>query len=438
MRNRKALNTALILFSCVALTLVHCKKRKGDPDPKRDPKPVTDEDAVKRAKDSLAIGYAEGDSANSVTEDITLPTTGVNEHGEGAVIITWESSNDDIISTSGVVTGPMTTRSNDMAAMITLTATLTKNAAMGTRIFTLTVLPRIFAWSEVNNSAPWHKRKEHTAMTFSGKMWVIGGNFQDSRMVTRYRNDVWSSGDGVTWAEATSAAGWGARSTHATVVFDGKMWVLGGYDGLTERDVWSSTDGASWTNANASEHWTARNGHAAVVFKEKMWVLGGYDGDNHRDDVWSSTDGSDWTKATNAAGWDARSGHAAVVFDGKMWVLGGFDGDDFRDDVWSSTDGSDWTKATDAPGWDARSGHAAVVFDKKMWVLGGYDGDDYRDDVWWSTNGSDWTKLDNGMPHWSGRWGHTVVTLGEKMFLLGGNEEGNIDKNDVWVYQQTN
>jgi hypothetical protein len=63
-------------------------------------------------------------------------------------------------------------------------------------------------------------------------MWVIGG--YDGA----YKKDVWYSSDGVTWTEATGAAGWTARRSHTSVVFDGKMWVIGGIDGALKNDVW--------------------------------------------------------------------------------------------------------------------------------------------------------------------------------------------------------
>ena len=77
------------------------------------------------------IGYATGDSAESVTQGVTLPTAGAN-----GVSISWESSNAARISTTGTVT-----RTTDMNAMVTLIATLTKNDARDTRTFTLTVVP---------------------------------------------------------------------------------------------------------------------------------------------------------------------------------------------------------------------------------------------------------------------------------------------------------
>ena len=34
-------------------------------------------------------------------------------------------------------------------------------------------------------------------------------------------------------------------------------------------------DGRNWSNANASDHWSARAAHSSVVFDNKIWVMGG-------------------------------------------------------------------------------------------------------------------------------------------------------------------
>ena len=75
------------------------------------------------------IGYAEGDSRSSVTQNVSLLTAGAN-----GVSISWESSNAVRVSTTGTVTRP-----DDMDTEVILTATLTKNAARDTRRFILTV-----------------------------------------------------------------------------------------------------------------------------------------------------------------------------------------------------------------------------------------------------------------------------------------------------------
>ena len=93
--------------------------------------------AVMQAARNLEIGYAARDSASSVTRDITLPTMGVGDDGEdNGVTITWASSHGSLIDPG---TG-MVTRPDDMDTEVTLAATLTKNAAIDIKTFTLTVL----------------------------------------------------------------------------------------------------------------------------------------------------------------------------------------------------------------------------------------------------------------------------------------------------------
>ena len=222
--------------------------------------------------------------------------------------------------------------------------------------------------------------------------------------------------DLYSWKEVPTSGSskWKARSLHTSVVFNSKIWVMGGYDGTDKfNDVWSSTDGSTWTRVNNAADWPARSGHTSVVFDpnengKRIWVLGGRDDTKRLNDVWSSTDGSTWTRVNNAADWPARSGHTSVVFDpdenGKrIWVMGGR-GNTLYADVWSSTDGSTWVKerAGTNMGWSARSGHASTVFKKRIWVIGGYSeiegySPSNTNSVWSSTNGKDWER-DTDLP----------------------------------------
>jgi len=90
---------------------------------------MTDAEAVAAAKAALAIGYASGDSASSVTNNLTLPATGL----DGSTI-SWASSDPAVVTTAGVVNQPLT---GD--ASVTLTATITVGAASDTKTFPLTV-----------------------------------------------------------------------------------------------------------------------------------------------------------------------------------------------------------------------------------------------------------------------------------------------------------
>ena len=133
----------LILFAFASLGGIHCAKEDLPPvdDPDGDPALTLDnEGAVMAAKEKLEIGYGIGNSAERVTENITLPSAGVD-----GVNIFWESDNSDVINTKTPGVG-IVTPSNNADTEVTLTATLTKNDAMDTKDFTLNVVnvvPRI-------------------------------------------------------------------------------------------------------------------------------------------------------------------------------------------------------------------------------------------------------------------------------------------------------
>jgi len=101
---------------------------------------------------------------------------------------------------------------------------------------------------------------------------------------------VFAQQGSMVWIQATASADWSARYGPTSVVFDNKMWVIGGYDNISgmKKDVWYSTDGATWTRATASAGWSARYWHASVVFDNKMWVMGGWAG-SYKRDVWYSS-----------------------------------------------------------------------------------------------------------------------------------------------------
>ena len=100
-----------------------------------------DQAAVTAAVEKLAVGYASGDSAAKVTQNLTLPT---NVDG---VTVSWASSNSAVVGTDGKVNRP------DVDTPVTLTATLTKNAATGTKPFVVLVLKKEAAVADSDKTA---------------------------------------------------------------------------------------------------------------------------------------------------------------------------------------------------------------------------------------------------------------------------------------------
>jgi len=284
----------------------------------------------------------------------------------------------------------------------------------------------ISSWTRATANASFSGRRGHASVVFDNKMWVIGG--QDTGGA--YRNDVWYSSDGATWTQATASASFSKRFYHTSVVFDNKMWVIGGYNNSVNfNDVWYSSDGVTWTRATANASFSGRRGHASVVFDNKMWVIGGYNGSSNLNDVWYSSDGATWTQATASASFSGRSIHTSVVFDNKMWVIGGYDTANLND-VWYSSDGATWTRATANASFSGRERHTSVVFDNKMWVIGGYDTANLND-VWYSSDGATWTQATPSASFYTRAY-HTSAVFDNKMWVIGGYNGSYL--NDVWYY----
>jgi leucine-zipper-like transcriptional regulator 1 len=213
-------------------------------------------------------------------------------------------------------------------------------------------------WSQATDHAPWSSRGSHTTLVFDNRIWVLGGYTSGSDKVdsprttvptvdpvsdgSGYVNDVWWSKDGVNWTEATHNAPWPARVDHASVVFDNKIWVIGGMsdnpvikDEVFLNDVWWSADGTNWTEATDNAPWIARCRHTSAVFEGKIWICGGLnDNVDCTNDTWWSADGEHWTENVDEAPWTGRQSHASVVFNNEMWVMGGESGGNAFNDVW--------------------------------------------------------------------------------------------------------
>lgn len=227
-------------------------------------------------------------------------------------------------------------------------------------------------WTKETN-APWKCRYVHASVVFNGKIYVMGGFAQGSCVggSSGRLNDVWAY-DGTKWDSVKTTAHWSKRFAMAAAVYDNKIWVMGGNDEADDvNDVWYSSDGKNWTNANASSHWDARRYPATAVLNSKLWLYGG---ETNNDEVWSTINGSSWTNANANSHWDGRSNFQGLTAANKLWVIGGFNTDPGinPEDVWYSSDGNSWTRATaKAPFGSEYNRYAAVVFDNKIWLFGG-------------------------------------------------------------------
>jgi hypothetical protein len=263
---------------------------------------------------------------------------------------------------------------------VTATATATVTATNG-------VMPGTgMIWQLAADPAAFQGRYGAASAVFQGKMWLIGGIGQ-----TDAYNDIYSSTDGITWNLETASANFSPRGMDTCVVMNGRMWIIGGSDtsGNVFGDVWSSGDGVNWTQETPDTGFT-RFWHASFVYGGKMWVIGGLDNTNLYGDVWSSPDGVNWTQETSTPGFSPRLGMSGAVFNGKMWVMNGMDFTDFHNDIYSSTDGITWNQETPGAAYPPSFSNTLLEFGGKLWMIGGEDETDFMNQVWSSDNGVDW------------------------------------------------
>ena len=277
-------------------------------------------------------------------------------------------------------------------------------------------------WTLESLTAPWSAREGHTALSFNGRLWIIGG-----------QDDIWSSADGLVWKCECAGTAFGTRNWHTSVVFNNRMWVIGG----SADDVWSSADGVAWRQELTVAPWGLRAGHQSVVLNGRIYLMGGTVSGGFMNDIWSSSDGITWQLDTSAASWGARDGASATLHNGRMYLLGGtinLSGDLVPvADVWSSTDGVNWSAETFWASWSARAGATMVSWNSELWVLGGNgaDGVGFMD-AWSSTDGSSWIEQApyTGLP--PGRLSDARCTFNGRLWLIGGATTGYTVFGDVW------
>lgn len=255
------------------------------------------------------------------------------------------------------------------------------------------------SWTQ-NTSATWPARDNAATIVFNNKIFIIGGN---DAGFTNYFADIWSSADGTTWQQIVAVAPWGKRTFFQAVVFNNQIYVMGGRDSVGQKnDVWVSSDGVEWNQLTDSAAWTARIGFGLVAFNNGMFLMGGDESGVPKNDVWFSTDGTTWTEVVTNTFWSARSLFGCITYQGKMWVIGGVTGGVSQNDVYYSADGKDWNLGTGAA--FAGGGRQAMVcfeYAGVMWAIGGWvsGGASYTSDIYKSQvgGGGAWSLVATGL-----------------------------------------
>lgn len=266
------------------------------------------------------------------------------------------------------------------------------------------------------------------------------------------------------WVNVTPKAIFAPRDGAGALVFQDKMWLLGGWNPgdkarfprICNNEVWSSTNGAEWflekpntflsSEFNPALDWEGRHTAGYVVLNDRMWIVGGDPIQCHyQNDVWSSADGKRWQCVNRDVPWGPRVLHYTLAFKGRIWVIGGQTLPQFApapmrfyDDIWSSADGVTWERIeVRKPAWPQRGMiGGSAVFHERMWIMGGGTYDTpafpnriFHNDVWSSADGIHWARHGEHAP-WAPRQYHEVACFDNMLWVMEGWNQDN--RNDVW------
>lgn len=144
-------------------------------------------------------------------------------------------------------------------------------------------------WNKALNHANWSPRWDYGLTIFQDKLWLTGGMNLDGNVF----KDIWNSSDGINWNLVSENPPWQARQGHTALVYKNKLWLIGRLNDIKNgsgvNDVWFTDDGYNWQKTYTDPQWLGREDHSSVVFQDKIWVLGGMDSSlKWNNDVWFS------------------------------------------------------------------------------------------------------------------------------------------------------
>jgi len=283
-------------------------------------------------------------------------------------------------------------------------------------------------FEQVTDHAPWAARGLHKAISFNGRLIVVGG-----RAAGTYYGDAWESGNGVDWTQIASSVGVGQGSglcSFGACVHNRRLYISNGLPDYSNQVVHSLDANAGVLDV-VHAAFPGRYDGEMCSYDQRLWVMGGDTGNGFLNDVWASRDGVQWEQilATGHTRWTPRFDHRVVVHGGYMWLIGGVDDNGSCSDVWYSSDGFTWTQAISVAPFGAINDHGLVSYENRLVVVTGRKDSTVETKLWHSLDGTRWEGgADLECPP-RGEFGLEVFD--NRIYLLGG-VNGLTNYNDVW------
>ena len=229
-----------------------------------------------------------------------------------------------------------------------------------------------------------------------GKMWLVGGTGNSAIGITEINNgddsstspSLFSTTNGVDWDQVGFLASLKFFSYRSTVnIFKDKFVKVGGGAevGNTLYDEISIWDSGVDDNENllTMELPFSKQRHSSVVFDDKLWIMGGEDGIGVGNSIiYFTEDLTNWSIASTTL-FEFRN-HSSVVYDNKIWAIGGTDTSPKYMSM--SPNGLDWYPVFDREELPfPLSECLSLVYDNKIWVIGTseFGGAHAKNHVWY-------------------------------------------------------
>ncbi len=288
----------------------------------------------------------------------------------------------------------------------------------------------------VKKQAAFAARSGHAVVAFNNKLWLIGGAGKSQDGTTDvYYNDIWNSTNGSDWQLVQETAAFPARSRHSAAVFNGKIFLIGGTSSSGNlADIWSSANGINWTQITPDPAIAPGANFGLTVHQNKLWLVTGNIAFSTINYAYYSTDGQKWTQTDVGPALGGRYAFSLNSFSGKFRVFGGINASNqVFNDTFFTADGTAWD--TGVCTFTARAFHQTVQLGGELFLLGGNSNDGTaaprRNDVWKSTDGTTWEKVTDTAGY-TPVSSHQSAVLGNKLCIIGGFKNDSLPTNEVW------
>eukprot|EP01080_Neovahlkampfia_damariscottae_P009396 gene9396-1607_t len=176
------------------------------------------------------------------------------------------------------------------------------------------------------------KRISHTAVIYSDYMIIFGG-YHESQMrycscnalnILNLRTLKWFQ------TETTGPVPC-ERQCHSSIVFQGDMYIFGGYAGNSDvvlNDMYKlNLDNMVWSKIEYFGHFipSPRYFHVATLYSGKMYIHGGREKNNHLNDFYSfDFEKKRWNPIITTITPSKRAAHSGFVYNDSLFIFGGY------------------------------------------------------------------------------------------------------------------